>query len=60
MKHFGERAQWRQEMLFERFKDFGILHQLFWHDDNLHGMVLSAVAVIVQYDMDNGHPLFYV
>ena len=41
-------------------KDFGILRQRFRHGYELHKMVLLAVAVIVQYDMENGHPLFDV
>lgn len=60
MKHFRARAQGRQETLFKRFKDFGILRQRFRHGLDLHRMVLDAVAVIVQYDMENGHPLFDV
>jgi len=60
MKHFRSRAQGRQETLFKRFKTFGILEQRFRHGYELHKMVLDAVAVIVQYDMENGHPLFDV
>jgi hypothetical protein len=60
MKHFRARAQGRQETLFKRFKDFGILRQRFRHGYESHKMVLDAVAVIVQYDMENGHPLFDV
>ena len=60
VKHFRARAQGRQETLFKRFKDFGILRQRFRHQYELHKMVLDAVAVIVQYDMENGHPLFDV
>ena len=60
MKHFRSRAQGRQESLFKRFKDFGILRQRFRYGYELHKMVLLAVAVIVQYDMENGHPLFDV
>ena len=60
VNHFRARAQGRQESLFKRFKDFGILRQRFRHDFELHKIVLLAVAVIVQYDMENGHPLFDV
>ena len=60
MKHFRSRAQGRQETLFHRFKTFGILEQRFRHGYEHHKMVLDAVAVIVQYDMENGHPLFDV
>ena len=60
MKHFRSRAQCRQETLFKRFKEFGILRQRFRHGLDLHRMVLGAVAVIVQYAMENGQPLFDV
>lgn len=60
MKHFRSRAQGRQETLFLRFKVFSILRERFRHSYSLHKMVLDAVAVIVQYDMENGHPLFDV
>lgn len=60
MKHFRSRAQGRQETLFFRFKVFSILRERFRHSYSLHKMVLDDVAVIVQYDMENGHPLFDV
>ena len=60
VRQFKRRALARQETLFKRFKDFGILKQRFRHGFEMHKMVLQAVAVIVQYDMENGHPLFGV
>jgi len=59
-KKFKARAQARHETLYKRFKDFGILRQRFRHGFHQHKLVLDAVAVIVQYDMENGHPLFDV
>jgi len=59
-KQFKARAQARHETIFKRFKDFGILRQRFRHGFHQHKMVLDAVAVVVQYDMENGHPLFDV
>ena len=38
IKHFRARAQGRQESLFKRFKDFGILRQRFCHDVTLYGV----------------------
>ena len=58
VKRFKERVLARQETLFRRFKRFGILSQRFRHGIKQHRMVLDAVAVVTQYDMENGHPLF--
>ena len=60
VRQFKKRVTARQETLFKRFKDFGILRQRFRHGFEQHKVVLDAVAVIVQYDMENGHPLFDV
>ena len=57
MKHFRVRVQGRQETLFKRFKYVGILRQKVRHVLDLHRMVLYAVAVIIQYDMENGRHL---
>ena len=60
MKHFRSRAQGRQETLLKRFKDFDTLRQRFWHSYTLYSTIFDAVVVvvIVQCDMENGHPLF--
>ena len=59
-KLFMSRVRSRMETLFKRFKDFGILQHRFRHDLDFHMEILHAVAVIVAYDMENGHPLFDV
>ena len=59
-KLFMSRVRSRMETLFKRFKDFGILRQRFRHDLDFHMEILHAVAVIVAYDLENGHPLFDV
>ncbi|KAL7527041.1 hypothetical protein ACHAXR_001767, partial [Thalassiosira sp. AJA248-18] len=59
-KQFKARAQARHETLYKKFKDFAILRQRFRHGFHQHKVVLDAVAVVVQYDMENGHPLFDV
>lgn len=59
-KKFMSRVRSRMETLFLRFKNFGILRQRFRHDIELHRDILLAVAVLVAYDMENGHPLFDV
>ena len=57
-KLFMPRVRSRVETLFKRFKDFVILRQQFRHDLDFHVEILHAVAVIVAYDMENGHLLF--
>ena len=55
-----------QETCFKRFKDFKILHECFHYgkstDDKLQKikMVFEAVAVLIQFDCENGKPLFEV
>lgn len=60
LNHFMSRVRSRMETLFLRFKVFGILSQRFRHNVQLHKDILNAVAVLVAYDMENGHPLFDV
>ena len=65
-KEFLARAKNRQETFHWRLKAFNILGQRFRHGKNtehkmsLHKMAVEAVAVIVQYDYENGHPPFDV
>lgn len=59
-KVFMSRVRSRMETLFTRLKNFGILRQRFRHDLELHQDILNCVAVLVAYDMENGHPLFDV
>ena len=55
-----------QESVFKRMKDFKVLRDAFRHgkgtQDKLEKikMVFEAVAVLVEYDIENGHPLFEV
>lgn len=54
----------RQETLHTRLKSFNILGHRFRHGVstqnkmNLHKMAVEAVAVIVQFDYEHGHPPF--
>ena len=65
-KEFMARIKNRQETFHWRLKSFNILGQRFRHGVNteermrLHQMAVWAVAGIVQYDYDNGHPPFDV
>jgi len=60
LKDFIKRATARQENVFKRFKQFNILRSEFRHGFDMHKDVLDAIAVITQYDMDLGNPLFNV
>ncbi|CAJ1937341.1 unnamed protein product [Cylindrotheca closterium] len=55
---FKSKLRARQESLNGRLKDFRILDATYHHDPKNHVFVLEAVAVLVQYAMDHGHPIF--
>ena len=55
---FCKRARARQESVNKRLKDFKVASSKFRHGHMKHGMCFHAVAVLLQYDMDNGMPLF--
>ena len=65
-KEFIGRVLSRQETLFKGLKDFKILSDRFAYGRNtvermtLHKMAVEAIAVIKQYDYENGHPPFEV
>ncbi|KAL7530043.1 hypothetical protein ACHAXR_005821 [Thalassiosira sp. AJA248-18] len=65
-KEFMARVKNRQESLFIRMKSFNILGNRFRHGKStenkmeLHGVVVGAITVIVQYDFENGRPPFQV
>ena len=54
------RARLRHETFNGRLKKFDVLNQTFRHGFDKHGITMRAIATIVQYHMDNGHPLFDV
>lgn len=55
-----QRVRNRQETVNKRFKDWGILRQLFRHASRLplHGEVFRAIAVLSQLQINNGEKLF--
>ena len=65
-KEFLARAKNRQETFHWRLKAFNILGNRFRHGKDtedrmkLHKMAVDAIAVIIQYDYENGHPPFDV
>jgi hypothetical protein len=60
LQNFKSRARLRQETFNGRLKTFCSLSALFQHGFNKHKFVVEAVVVIVQYQMDNGSPIFAV
>ena len=60
LRRFKSRVRCRHETLYGRLNNFKILQDTFRHGMKCHGIVFEAVAVIVQYQMDNGAPIFDV
>lgn len=60
LNNHKSRARLRQETFNRRLKHFEALSITFTNGFIKHGIALRAVAVIVQYQMDNGSPIFCV
>ena len=60
LHNFKSRARCRQESYNRRLKHFECLSGTFTNGFEKHGVALRAVAVMVQYQMDNGSPLYSV
>jgi hypothetical protein len=59
VKEYKRRARARQESFFARLKRFGAVRDQFRHSDiEKHRWVFEAVCIIVQYQFENGSPLF--
>jgi hypothetical protein len=58
INNFKSWARLRHETLNGRLKFFNILSDTFWHGFDNHKFMFEAVVVIVQYQMDNGSPIF--
>jgi len=63
--HFKNQALARHETVNSRIKRFSILSDRFRHrgsrlgnTEDYHKVVFETVCVIVQYEFDNGHPVF--
>ena len=65
-KKFQARAKSRQEVFHARLKSFNVLKYRFRHGKiggaqgkiDLHRSVVEAIAVLIQYDYENGNPPF--
>lgn len=60
LRRFKSRARCRHETLNGRLENFAILQHTFRHGMKCHKVAFEAVAVIIQYQMDNGSPIFDV
>jgi len=60
VKEFKKRARARHESFDGCIKKYKILEEQFCHGIAKHKAVFEAVCVIVQYQMENGHPMFDV
>lgn len=60
LRKFKSRARARHETLNGRLKFFKCLSERFRHGVEKHQVCFEAVCVIVQYQMENGSPLFDV
>ena len=55
---YKSRVRCRHESLFGRMKNFKILVDTFRYSKEKHKLAFTSVAVTMQYQMDNGSPLF--
>lgn len=60
LNNYKSRIRLRQETYNGRLKNFEILAETFTHGFDKHKFAMEAVIVIVQYQMDNGSPLYEV
>jgi hypothetical protein len=60
LRLYKSRIRCRQETFFGQLKKFCILANTFEHTKQQHKMAFEAVVVIVQYQMDNGSPIYMV
>ena len=60
LKKFKNRALARHETFNGRIKCFSVLENRWRHCLAKHKIVVEVVCILVQYDMDNGFPLFEV
>ena len=60
VKAFKKRSRARHESFNGRIKQFKVLAEQFRHTVPKHQAVFEDVCIILQYEMENGHPLFKV
>ena len=63
MTNHINRVRARHENIYSRLKIFDILSDSFrgsWEKHDKHKMFFEGCLVLVQYDMENGHPLMEI
>jgi hypothetical protein len=60
VKKFKARVKSRHETFNGRLKCFNVLDTAFRHDISQHKQCFEAVCIAVQYDLENGSPLFQI
>ena len=60
VNEFKRRARSRHETFNKRIKDFSIISTRFRSDVEKHQTAFESVCILVQYDIENGHPLFRI
>jgi hypothetical protein len=53
-----QRARHQHETVNKRFKEWGLLKQVYRHEIPGHGLALTAIAVIMQLAINGGEVLF--
>ena len=63
MTNFINRVRARHENIYSRLKVWDVLSDVFcgsWEKHNEHKMYFEGCLVLLQHDMENGHPLMEV
>jgi hypothetical protein len=60
VKKFKARVKSRHETFNARIKSFNVLNTAFRHAVTRHKECFESVCIAVQYDIENGHPLFEI
>lgn len=58
LKKFKARVRCRQEAFHSRLRKYAALEQVFRHGMHKHKLVVEAVCLLVQYDLDLGSDIF--
>jgi len=58
LRKFKERVQTRHETVNAKIKSYRCFVEPFRHGVKKHKKVFEACCVLVQYELENGHPLF--
>lgn len=57
---YKKRARSRHETFNQRIKSFNIMKEQFRHGVARHQIAFEVVCILIQYDIENDHPLFQI